>query len=151
MLRSIAPEGWIRQHKQHPAGRLDGVPDSCPDQSASAKESGEAWARPLAKVYEIDVLRCSPCGSPKKVLAVVRPEALRMWKSGGGERGLLGGRISKSVYLGPTAEYEVEIEGTQRPLSAVVSNPIESVFFAIGERVEVDFSPRTAHLLPAGE
>jgi iron(III) transport system ATP-binding protein len=87
----------------------------------------------------------------QEVLAVVRPEALRMAKAGQGERSLLNGRIAKSVYLGPTAEYEVEVEGTQRPLSAVVSNPIESVFFAVGERVEIDFSPRTAHLLPAEE
>jgi iron(III) transport system ATP-binding protein len=85
------------------------------------------------------------------VLAVVRPESLGMWKSVDGRSGLLSGRISKSVYLGPTAEYEVDIAGTQRPLSVVVGNPVEAVFFGVGEQVEVDFNPRAAHLLPAEE
>ena len=30
-----------------------------------------SWARLLAKVYEVDALRCSRCGSPMKVLAVI--------------------------------------------------------------------------------
>lgn len=30
-----------------------------------------SWARLLAKVYEGDALRCSRCGSPMRVLAVV--------------------------------------------------------------------------------
>jgi len=65
------PEGWIRQHEQHPAGRLDGTPESCPDQSVSAKVSRAAWARLLAKIYEVDALKCSRCGSPMKVLALI--------------------------------------------------------------------------------
>ena len=42
-----------------------------PDQSVSAKESRAAWARLLAKVYEVDPLRCTRCGSPMRVLAVI--------------------------------------------------------------------------------
>jgi hypothetical protein len=30
-----------------------------------------AWARLLAKIYEIDALHCSRCGSPMKVPAVI--------------------------------------------------------------------------------
>jgi hypothetical protein len=70
-LVRLAPEGWIRQHEQHPAGRLDGTPESCPDQSVSAKVSRAAWARLLAKIYEVDALKCSRCGSPMKVLALI--------------------------------------------------------------------------------
>jgi hypothetical protein len=46
--------------------------------SASTRASRSAlhgtpwsWARLLAKVYELDALRCSRCGPPKKVLAVI--------------------------------------------------------------------------------
>ena len=39
-----------------------------------------SWARLLAKVYGVDALRCSRCGSPMKVLAVVTdpPEVRRI-------------------------------------------------------------------------
>jgi DNA-directed RNA polymerase subunit RPC12/RpoP len=39
--------------------------------SVSARDSRAAWARLLAKVYEVDVLRCPRCGSRMKVLAVI--------------------------------------------------------------------------------
>ncbi|WP_455381282.1 ABC transporter ATP-binding protein [Salinispira pacifica] len=82
------------------------------------------------------------------LIAVVRPESLQISRSGSATGGLLEGRIAKSVYLGPTVEYEVEIEGRSRPLLAVVYNPIEAGFFSAGERVVVDFNPAAAHLLP---
>jgi len=37
----------------------------------SAKESSSAWARLLAKVHEVDPLRCPCCGSQMRVLAVI--------------------------------------------------------------------------------
>ena len=41
-------------------------------------ESRSAWARLLAKVYEVDLLRCNRCASPMKVLAVITdPPQLR--------------------------------------------------------------------------
>ena len=40
------------------------------EQTLSSKESRSAWALLLAKVYEVDILRCGRCGSPMKVLAV---------------------------------------------------------------------------------
>jgi len=46
----------------------------------SAKESRSAWARLLAKVYEVDPLRCTRCGSSMRVLAVITdpPQVLRI-------------------------------------------------------------------------
>ena len=46
----------------------------------STRESRSAWARLLAKVYEVDALHCSRCGSPMKVLAVITnpPEVRRI-------------------------------------------------------------------------
>ena len=51
-----------------------------PDQSVSARESPAAWARLLAKVYEVDPLRCTRCGSQMRVLAVITdpPQILRI-------------------------------------------------------------------------
>jgi len=79
----LAPEGWARLHGQHPPVTVDGAPRGCPDESVSARQSRAAWARLLAKIYEVDVtggsgaqprgspLKCSRCGSPMKVLAVI--------------------------------------------------------------------------------
>ena len=70
-LVRLAPEGWIRQHEQQPPLCLDRAPEGSPEQSVSAAESRSAWARLLARVYEVEALRCSRCGSPMKVLAVI--------------------------------------------------------------------------------
>ncbi len=83
------------------------------------------------------------------VVAVVRPESLRVNKADQRNPALLVGTISKVVYLGPTAEYEVEVEGKTRSISAVVHNPIEAGFFRLGETVHIDFNSSAAHLLPA--
>jgi hypothetical protein len=40
------------------------------NQSVSAKEARSAWARLLAKIYEVDPLRCTRCASRMRVLAV---------------------------------------------------------------------------------
>jgi hypothetical protein len=45
--------------------------EEAPHQSVSTRESRSAWARLLAKVYEVGALRCSRCGSPMKVLPVI--------------------------------------------------------------------------------
>jgi hypothetical protein len=48
-----------------------GFPENYPEQTVSARQSRAAWARLLAKVYEVDALRCNRCGSPMKVLALI--------------------------------------------------------------------------------
>ena len=70
-LGRLAPVGWVRQHEQHVPVTVDGAPGDCPDESVSAKQSRAAWARLLAKIYDVDALKCSRCGSPMKVLAVI--------------------------------------------------------------------------------
>jgi len=69
-LFSTLPAGWQNGHQPQPAARLGPTLQDAPDQSASAMESRSAWARVLAKVYEVDPLRCTRCGSPVRVLAV---------------------------------------------------------------------------------
>ena len=47
---------------------------------AACRRYPPGWARLLAKVYEVDALRCSRCGSPMKLLAVITdpPEVRRI-------------------------------------------------------------------------
>jgi hypothetical protein len=70
-LVRLAPEGWLQQHPQQPPPPMRAVPQDSAQPSVSTRESRSAWARLLAKVYEVDVLHCSRCGSPMKVLAVI--------------------------------------------------------------------------------
>jgi hypothetical protein len=70
-LARLAPEGWQKDHQPQPALRLGTPSQDTLDQSVSAQESRSAWARLLAKVYEVDPLRCTRCGSPMWVLAVI--------------------------------------------------------------------------------
>ena len=67
-LVCLAPGGWLPQH----ALGADATPaEDSAHQSICTRESRAAWARLLAKVYVVDALRCSRCGSPMKVLAVI--------------------------------------------------------------------------------
>jgi hypothetical protein len=59
----LAPEGWKEQDQQQAALRLGEAHQHSPEQSVSAQESRAAWARLIAKVYEVDLLRCARCGS----------------------------------------------------------------------------------------
>jgi hypothetical protein len=89
----LAPEGWLQQHDQLPPLPADAVREDGPEQclgtsesrsapwtTAVSRETAGVWARLLAKVYEVDLLRCSRCGSPMKVLAVITdpPEVRRI-------------------------------------------------------------------------
>jgi len=93
-LVRLAPQGWIQQHKQQPTLSISGAPEDYPEQTVSARQSRAAWARLLAKIYEMDALRCNRCGSPMKVLAVitdptqVRRILLHLIKTGAAPPGL---------------------------------------------------------------
>jgi len=77
-LVRLAPEGWLLQHPQLPPLSVQAALRDNVEPSASTRASRSAfhgtpwsWARLLAKVYEVHALRCSRCGSPMKVLAVI--------------------------------------------------------------------------------
>jgi len=77
-LVRLAPDGWKEQHKPQSTLQLGETHEDKPDQSVSAKESRAPWARLLAKVYEVDPLRCTRCGSQMRVLAVITdPQQVR--------------------------------------------------------------------------
>ena len=70
-LARLAPQGWQKDHQPQPALSLGTASPGTLDQSVSVKEPRSAWARLLAKVYEVDPLRCARCGSQMRVLAVI--------------------------------------------------------------------------------
>ncbi len=82
-----------------------------------------------------------------EVLTVIRPESLKLSSNVKNDSWLFTGKVSKTVYLGPTAEYEIEVKGLKRPIEAVIYNPAEVGFFKREESVTIDFNPKTAHLL----
>ena len=64
-----APEGWKSDQIN-----MD-LDEECPDETdcdVSNKVCRKAWARLLAKVYEIDPLVCPKCGSEMRVIAVIQ-------------------------------------------------------------------------------
>ena len=77
-LVRLAPEGWKEQHGSQPGPQLGEPYEQQPHLSVSAKETRSAWARLIAKVYEVDPLRCLRCGSKMKVKAVITdPQQVR--------------------------------------------------------------------------
>ena len=68
-----APEGWRASHPPH-GSRADDLGfeplDDGEEVSVDARKL--AWARLLAKVYEIDALVCPKCGCEMTVVAVIQ-------------------------------------------------------------------------------
>ncbi len=68
-----APEGWRASHPLEASDR-DGPGfeplDDGEEVSVNARK--RAWARLLAKVYEIDPLVCPKCGGEMKIIAVIQ-------------------------------------------------------------------------------
>jgi DNA-directed RNA polymerase subunit RPC12/RpoP len=77
-LVRLAPEGWKEQHALQSASHLGQPHEQEPHLSVSQKETRSAWARLIAKVYEVDPLRCARCGSKMRVKAVITdPQQVR--------------------------------------------------------------------------
>jgi len=81
------------------------------------------------------------------VRIVIRPESLIL-KASDRPESFISGKIRRSVYLGPTVEYEIDVAGFSQPVLAVTYNPVEEGFYGDGEEIRIDFNPAAAHLLP---
>jgi hypothetical protein len=67
-----APEGWKAVHKRGGvADDLGYEPLSHGDEEVPVDVCKRAWARLLAKVYEVDPMVCPKCGAEMKVIAVI--------------------------------------------------------------------------------
>jgi iron(III) transport system ATP-binding protein len=80
------------------------------------------------------------------VTLVVRPETITLTTNPADHNTVFRGTIRRAMYLGATAEYDVDWSGT--PLLVVSGNPLEQELIPEGRAVGFDFSPRTIHLLP---
>jgi hypothetical protein len=74
----LAPAGWKNTHPDSCGTPESMAPPPDIDFGPSAKGSQAAWTRLLAKIYEVDPLRCRKCGSEMPVLAVItNPDEVR--------------------------------------------------------------------------
>ena len=75
-----APDGWKATTHRSSAGNdhLGFEPLSDEDEEVGANPRKRAWARLLAKVYEVDPMTCLKCGADMKVIAVIEdPDDLK--------------------------------------------------------------------------
>jgi hypothetical protein len=74
-----APDGWKTAHQCGGVGDDPGhEPLSDADEEVDIDASKRAWARLLAKVYEVDPMVCPKCGAEMKVVAVIEdPDELK--------------------------------------------------------------------------
>ncbi len=77
---------------------------------------------------------------------VVRPETIHLVPAASAGRQTFVGTIRRVVYLGPTAEYEIDWHGTT--ILAVSGSPLEHGLLAEGTAVAFEFPAATAHVLP---
>jgi iron(III) transport system ATP-binding protein len=91
--------------------------------------------------YRWDIATSERHHAGSSVLAVVRPEAIRLSES----EGNLKGRIVTSTYLGAKVEYLVRIGN--RTLQVVQSNPTRGSRFAEGAEVGVSLPHASVHIL----
>ena len=67
-----APDGWKATHQHFAATEdLGDEPLSDVDEEVGVDSRKGAWARLLAKVYEVDPLVCLKCGAEMKVIAII--------------------------------------------------------------------------------
>jgi hypothetical protein len=73
----LAPDGWSQKHLDS-SDSPETQEQYNPDFSVCSSESKAAWARLIAKVYEVNPLECAKCHSPMKILAVITdPEEVK--------------------------------------------------------------------------
>jgi len=67
-----APEGWKATHQRDAAAKHLGYePLSDGEEEVDIDARKRAWARLLAKVYEVDPFVCPKCGAEMKVIAII--------------------------------------------------------------------------------
>jgi len=74
-----APDGWKATHRNSAGNDHMGFdPLSDGDAEITVDARQRAWARLLAKVYEVDPLVCPKCGAEMKVIAIIEdPDELK--------------------------------------------------------------------------
>ena len=69
-MAAHAPEGWKQRYTAaQDSHEVYQIPDADPPLCSAERRA--AWARLIAKVYEVDPMVCPRCGSSMKALAVI--------------------------------------------------------------------------------
>ena len=68
-VAASAPNGWKQNRLDSPASHDTQEDES--ERSVCSSERRAAWARLIARVYEVDPLICDRCGSPMRILAII--------------------------------------------------------------------------------
>src|SRR4030042_5525298 len=70
-IARVAPQGWKQSH----AEPMSPQAEATEPMTGSHAACRSAWARLIAKVYEIDPLVCPRCGSEMRLIAVITDPA----------------------------------------------------------------------------
>ncbi len=100
-----------------------------------------------ANFHLTNVTEFPPMGTP--VTMIVRPEMIRVRKSGGQLRGI----VRRAAYLGDRIDYDVavrcgDVEVNGQTLTAVETDPSHLELHPEGSAVELSFSEDCIHILP---
>jgi iron(III) transport system ATP-binding protein len=110
----------------------------------------EVYARPATRFVADFVGRVNflpVVAGGRSLLAVVRPEAIRLEPPGAAPSALSRGRVGKAVFLGDVAEYEVTVD--QGVLLVSVADPLAQGLFREGDLVAVRMPDPPVALVPA--
>ena len=66
-----APSGWRQAHGEHADSVSSGFTPLSETEEIGSTARKSAWARLLARVYEVDPLICPECGLEMRVIAVI--------------------------------------------------------------------------------
>ena len=69
-VAALAPDGWKQKHLD-PTASQDTQDEYEPEGTICSSDRKAAWARLIAKIYEVDPLVCGRCGSPMRILAII--------------------------------------------------------------------------------
>ena len=69
-VQRLAPDGWKQNHLHSPDS-LQTQEEHSPQCPVSPSKSSAAWARLIAKIYDVNPLECAKCHCPMKINAVI--------------------------------------------------------------------------------
>jgi len=119
-------------------GRANFVP-------GTVREVGEQWAEVDCFAQRVRVGVPPVAVRPGQAVSLVlRPEMI--WIAEGDGR--LEGLVRRSLYLGDSVEYDVEVQG--QLLTFTETNPLRMRVHPPGSRIPLDFHAEMVHLLPEG-
>ncbi|MEK4299655.1 ABC transporter ATP-binding protein [Oceanobacillus sp. FSL W8-0428] len=116
------------------ANFLEGVVDK--------KESDRLFVKTKQTTIEVLQQNADTFHGGQSVSVVVRPEAINLDKEG-----TESAKVLKSVFMGQIQEYELDFNGIQ--LHAVVADPGGKEVYYDGDSVNLTFSQRSLHVVPA--